>query len=207
MRSHILVILFLLLAAALGSGRPGPARADIYSFVDKEGVLHFSNVPNDQRYRVCLHTRKPIGPTVPAPGHVKSYEPIIQSACRRFGVDTDLVRAVIKAESNFDCLAVSPRGAQGLMQLMPQTAQEMSVFNPFDPIENIHGGVRYLKQLLSRFSGNVSLALAAYNAGPEKVMDKKQIPMIKETQDYVRRVLTYLRSYKGKSDYQENSVL
>lgn len=198
--------MFLLLLTALSVVRPASALADIYSFVDSEGVLHFTNVPNDNRYRVFLRTYKSLKQT-PYAGDVKKYDPIIHAACQRFGVDRDLVRAVIKAESSFNYRAISPKGAQGLMQLMPQTAQEMSVFDPFDPVENIYGGVRYLKQLLSRFDGKLPLALAAYNAGPEKVADQKQIPMIKETQDYVQRVLMYFQNYKKKCGYQGDNVL
>ncbi|MDQ7837563.1 MAG: transglycosylase SLT domain-containing protein [Thermodesulfobacteriota bacterium] len=210
MRANALrTVLFLLFLTILTIAGPISAWADIYCFTDSEGVVHFTDVPNDERYRVFLRTRKTIERTSYAAlsGDIKRYDPVIHAACRRFGVDTNLVRAIIKAESNFNYLALSPKGARGLMQLMPQTAQEMSVFDIFDPAENIYGGVKYLKRLLGMFDGNIPLALAAYNAGPDRVGNRRQIPMIKETQDYVQRVLLYFRNYKNRYGYQENKML
>ncbi|MEW5949607.1 MAG: transglycosylase SLT domain-containing protein [Thermodesulfobacteriota bacterium] len=204
-------VLFLLFLTILTIAGPISAQADIYCFTDSEGVVHFTDVPNDERYRVFLRTGKTMERTsysyAALSGDIKRYDPVIHAACRRFGVDTNLVRAIIKAESNFNYLALSPKGARGLMQLMPQTAQEMAVFDIFDPAENIYGGVKYLKRLLGMFDGNIPLALAAYNAGPDRVGNRKQIPMIKETQDYVQRVLLYFRNYKNRYGYQENKML
>lgn len=207
MRTDALPAIFLLLLTSFLLVSTVPASADVYSFVDSEGIIHFTNVPSDTRYRVFLRTTRPLVRTWPVSSDVQRYNPIIQTVCRQFGMDTDLVRAVIKAESNFNHLAVSPKGAQGLMQLTPQTAQEMAVFDPFDPTQNILGGVKYLKQLLGLFDGNIPLALAAYNAGPDRVTERKQIPMIKETQDYVQKVLRYLQHYKKKHGYQGDNVL
>lgn len=133
-------------------------------------------------------------------GYVKNpqeYEPIINSCALQYGVDKSLIKAVIHAESGYNPNAVSSKGARGLMQLMPKTAQGLKVANTFDPEENIRGGVRYLRFLLDTCKGDVSLALAAYNAGLSKVAQYGGIPPYGETQNYVSRVLSYQRSYQN----------
>ena len=120
----------------------------------------------------------------------------IDSAATKYGVDKDLIRAVMKQESSFNPIAISKSGAQGLMQLMPGTADALSVKNPFDIIQNINGGVQYLKDQLTNFKGNVNLALAAYNAGPNSVVENGGIPPYAETQDYVQKVNEYYNQYK-----------
>ncbi|MGQ9524910.1 MAG: lytic transglycosylase domain-containing protein [Armatimonadota bacterium] len=127
------------------------------------------------------------------------YDQAITEASRRYGVDELLVRAVIRAESNFNPRAVSRMGAVGLMQLMPGTARALGVSDPFDPEMNVDGGVRYLRQQLDRF-GDVALALAAYNAGPGAVERYGGVPPYPETQRYIQRVLSYLREYQGQVD-------
>jgi soluble lytic murein transglycosylase-like protein len=124
------------------------------------------------------------------------FEPIINSCALQYGVDKSLVKAVIHAESGYDPNAVSAKGASGLMQLMPNTARSLNVSNSFDPAENIRGGVRYLKFLLDTFRGDVSLALAAYNAGLSRVAQYGGIPPYMETRNYVDRVLQYRKTYQ-----------
>ena len=111
-------------------------------------------------------------------------------------VDPLLIKAIIKAESDFDQYAVSRSGAQGLMQLMPATARDLQVGNPFDPAENISGGTRYFRTLLNSYEGDLSLSLAAYNAGPGRVAKKGPLPRIRETREYVRRVIRNYHSYQ-----------
>ena len=168
-----------------------PGRAEIYRFEDSAGVIHFSNVPTDPRYRLLSREKSSPRRRVPI-------LTVIDRVSREYGVDPALVRAVVKAESNFDPDAVSYLGAQGLMQLMPQTAMIYNVQDPFDPEENITGGVRYLKRLLTLFPQEISLALAAYHAGEKTVFKVGGIPPIVQTQRYVKRVLKFYRQYRGE---------
>lgn len=163
-----------------------PVRADIYRYVDEDGVIHFSNVPTNCRYRLYAKETKLDYKT-----YFDRYDPIIRDASRKHGVDSSLVKAVIRAESDFDKHAVSKAGAQGLMQLMPETAEKLAVKDCFDPGENIHGGVRYLKRQLQNFQNDVPLALAAYNAGESAVRKYGRIPPYDETRTFVARVLRY----------------
>ena len=169
--------------------------ADIYRYVDNDGVYHFTNVRTNVHYTLYIKT-----PRRTPSAYIKEYEGIIVQASRRFGVDASLVKAVIKAESDFDHRAVSSKGAKGLMQLMPQTSDAMAVENPFDPEENIFGGTRYLSLLLERFDNDKKLALAAYNAGPEKVEANNGIPPIPETEGFVEKVLNYYQTYNTETE-------
>jgi soluble lytic murein transglycosylase-like protein len=171
--------------------------ADLYTFIDEEGNTYYTNIPGEGRMRVPLPVKKAISePLFKHSQNGEAYEPMIVTASQRYSVDPNLVRAVIKAESNFNHRAVSPKGALGLMQLMPETAHKMTVTNPFNPEENIQGGVRYLSELLHLFNWNLPLALAAYNAGPERVIGRNEIPPIEETRNYVKRVRMYYRDFK-----------
>jgi soluble lytic murein transglycosylase-like protein len=127
---------------------------------------------------------------------VTKYDHLIRAASRKYALDPALVKAVIHAESKFDPQAVSPRGAVGLMQLDPVTVKELKISDPFNPKYNIYGGVRYLRGLLDTFEGDKHLALAAYNAGPNRVHRHRGIPPFKDTKKYLTRVLRYLDYYK-----------
>jgi len=172
---------------------PAGAQAAIYTFVDERGTVHFTNVPNDSRYRPTAIRPRFLGGRAARAGDPRLYEAHIQKAASRYAMDPLLIKAVIKTESNFDCQAVSSQGAKGLMQLMPGTAADLNVCNPFDPQENIFGGTNYLRQMMARFGGNLRLALAAYNAGPAKVEAAQGIPLIPETQEYVSKVIQHYR--------------
>ncbi len=174
-----------------------PARATLYSFVDENGVTHYTNVPSDPRFRKVPGSSPP---TVGRPGSgsvaAERYETEIARFADNHGVDSALVKAVIKAESNYDNRAISRAGAQGLMQLMPETARLRNVDNPFNPEQNIDGGVRHLKYLLSTF-GDTKLALAAYNAGENAVRRYNGVPPFPETKNYVSTVLSLYGRYSG----------
>jgi soluble lytic murein transglycosylase-like protein len=135
------------------------------------------------------------------------YNRIIKKKSDKYRIESSLLKAVIKVESNWNSEAVSHAGAMGLMQLMPTTAKELKITNPFNPEDNIDGGARYLRYLLDKFNGNLSYALAAYNAGPTRVKQHKGIPPIKETQQYVKRVLSLYNDetsmYTGQSQQSE----
>ena len=175
--------------------------ADIYKYEDDEGVLHFTDAPTDRRFKIfmrdikrdrLLRTNFRLSPCT---GNPAEFESIINSCSLQYGVDKSLVKAVIHAESGYDPNAVSSKGAGGLMQLMPKTAESLKVSNTFDPKENISGGVRYLRFLLDTFKGDVPLALAAYNAGLSRVAQYGGIPPYVETRNYVDKVLQYRKQY------------
>ena len=175
---------------------PFSASADIYRYVDANGTIHFTNVPTDKRFKLYI----PSGNFCRFRFNSSNYEPIIREIANKYQVDYNLVRAIIKAESDFNPSAMSPKGAQGIMQLMPATAEDMSVKNVFSPRDNIEGGVKYLRRLLNIFNNDLRLAVAAYNAGENAVIGcNYDIPPYNETQEYVRRVFSYLRSYKNGS--------
>jgi len=173
--------------------------AAVHVYRDKQGTLLFTNVPTRPGYRPFLFLR-----TYASQLHGNEsaeFDRLIQLACVRYGVEFALVKAVIKAESAFDPLALSRAGARGLMQLMPETAAMHGVADIHSPRENIEGGVRHLRLLLERFEGDTALALAAYNAGAGAVDRYNGVPPYQETQEYVRRVLRYRESYRGRNAF------
>jgi soluble lytic murein transglycosylase len=169
--------------------------ADIYMYIDANGVMHFTNTPtsNDHEYKVYIKERASVSRNFNA---TNKYDRFITDAAEQTGVDSHLLKAMIKAESDFDPRAVSRKGAMGLMQIMPENFKMLDLKNPFDPWENIKAGARYFQQLHKRFNGQLALSLAAYNAGPTAVDHYKSIPPYQETEEYVRRVLRYYRTFK-----------
>lgn len=164
----------------------------MYGYVDADGTSHFTDAPTRTTYRWLPAFGLPPGANLDR----GQYAELINTIAAEQGVDPGLVKAIIRAESNFNQRAVSRKGAQGLMQLMPGTAGRYAVGNTFDPAENIRGGVRYLRFLQDRFPGRLHLAVAAYNAGENAVVRHGGIPPYAETRQYVSRVL---RFYDGPS--------
>ena len=176
--------------------------AGIYRYVDENGVIHFTNCPRDPKFKLYIRESKE---DVGNDNHSSSfsyikdsnqYDSLISELSKKYQVDFALIKAMIRAESGFNPFAVSRKGAKGLMQLMPETALRMNVSNSFNPRENIEGGVRYFKYLLSLFNDDLRLSLAAYNAGENVVGELRSIPPYRETVDYVKKVLSYYQSYR-----------
>ena len=198
-RTTLMIVLMLIILAAVLS-IPAASDADIYRYVDKEGIIHLTNVPTQTgvKYALILRERRVLLRVNPR--DINMYDHLITQAAAKYKLDSALVKAVIKAESNFNHQAVSRKGARGLMQLMPATASSLQVHDSFHPEKNIDGGVRYLRYLLNVFRGDLSLALAAYNAGEKAVVKYNyRIPPYRETQDYVQRVMSYLDHYRSLS--------
>ena len=187
----VVALTVVVLAAAV----PAP-RADIYMYRDANGVMHFTNTPVSAKYRIYVRSSQPRWR--PSPGS-RRYDRIIQDASQRYGVDFSLLKAIIRAESSFNPVAVSRKGARGLMQIMPENFNTLEIQDPFDPRQNIMGGARYFRTLLDRYQGKLALTLAAYNAGPTAVDRYQRIPPFVETQDYVEKVLRYYRYYKSNT--------
>ncbi|MDO8785499.1 MAG: lytic transglycosylase domain-containing protein [Syntrophales bacterium] len=193
-------VLFSILFLIIGFVFPSLSLTDIYKSVDKEGVIHLTNVPTDVNAQYVLVLKeKRVQFNTGLGKDVEMYDLVITKAAKKYNVDSALIKAVIKAESNFNPWAISRVGARGLMQLMPATASSLEVQDSFHPEKNIEGGVRYLRYLLDLFNGDLPLALAAYNAGEGTVARyNNSIPPYQETQTYIRRVLDYFNKYSSR---------
>lgn len=185
-----------------------PGWADIYAYTAPDGALSLSNVPTDEGYRVLIAAPKEaaVAPSARvAEPRVKSslagkagYDQLVDEVSRTYGLESALLHAVISVESRYNPKAKSRKGAAGLMQLMPGTAKRYGVTDRFDPLQNLEGGARYLRDLLRMFDNNVSLTLAAYNAGERAVAKYgNRVPPYRETLDYVPRVLDFYRQYQA----------
>jgi hypothetical protein len=177
------------------------ANADIYRYVDDDDIVHFTDAPTDKRFKVFMRDLKKDKELRTKLKYASSvnpaeYEQLIKTCSDKYGVNSCLVKAVINAESGYNPNAVSSKGASGLMQLMPDTAKSLKVADRFNPKDNVEGGVKYLRFLLDTFKGDISLAVAAYNAGLNKVAKYGGIPPYNETRTYVSRVLSYMKSYQ-----------
>jgi len=193
---------------------PCVASADIYQYTDKDGVVHIVNsAPHGVNAQLLVRggnaprSGAPIvAPSDHDPARFTRFDEWIRQACTLYQIPEQLVRAVIKVESDYDPRAISIAGARGLMQLMPDTAERMQVRDIDNPRENIFGGVRLLRILANAFNGDLSLTIAAYNAGPDAVMRHGGIPPFEQTKNYVVKVTSYYRRYRSIPDIVEASV-
>ena len=187
--------IFVLSAVIILMALVASVQADIYMYIDDNGVMHFTNTPtsNQHEYKVYIKERASVSTKFHT---TDKFDKLISNASKEFNVDSRLLKAMIKAESDFDPRAISRKGAMGLMQIMPENFKMLDLQNPFDPWQNIRAGAHYFQQLYERFNGKLALSLAAYNAGPTAVDRYKRIPPYKETEEYVSRVLRYYRTFK-----------
>ena len=183
----------MIISAGLTLLSPSIPYADIYMYRDQNGVLHFTNVPTSPKYQIYIRERRVRRLKTNAS---RRYDHLIIRASEKHGVSFSLLKAIIKAESDFNPKAVSKRGAMGLMQIMPENVRLLHIKDPFDPWENIMGGTRYFKEMLRRYPGRLPLAIAAYNAGPQAVDRYNNIPPFPETRQYVKKVLRYYKAFK-----------
>jgi soluble lytic murein transglycosylase-like protein len=196
-KDEVTMQLFLLVPLLIILSIASPASADIYKYEDAQGVIHLTNVPTESGVKYILIMReKRILLDRKLGDNMSQYDDLIIKASEKHKIEPALIKAIIKAESNFNHRAVSPKGARGLMQLMPATASSLQVQDSFHPENNIEGGVRYLRYLLNYFNGNLPLALAAYNAGENAVIRHRGVPPYRETQVYIQRVLSYLDKFR-----------
>ena len=197
--------LIALLMTAGGFLAPQPVSAEMYKFTDENGIVHYTNVRPVNRKNVTTFSFPCYASDTSCnqldwesiPLNRTAFDVEIQSAAQDYRVDESLIRAIIHAESAYQPDALSPRGAQGLMQLMPATQEELEIVDVFDPLNNIEGGTLYLSRLLDQFDQRMELAAAAYNAGPDAVLQHGGIPPYKETREYVRRVKILYRRYRS----------
>jgi soluble lytic murein transglycosylase len=192
------IFIITLLVGCCVLGRTSAAWAGLYSYVDEKGRIYLTDRPDNPKYKLVVETQ------------VKedNFDFFIAKFAKKYKIDPLLIKAVIKVESDFEVGALSGKGAQGLMQLMPQTARHLAVEDVWNPHHNIEGGVKYLRKMLDKFDDKLPLALAAYNAGPNNVKRYGGIPPYPETQRFVQRVIKYYRYYKIEKDaiyvYEDN---
>jgi soluble lytic murein transglycosylase-like protein len=187
------ILAFVIALGLCGSVDPAGAAKQLYRYVDSSGVVHFADRQKDEHY---VAIARPSGISYHRMAQTRVYDTVIMAASLTHGVPAALVKAVIAAESAFDTRAVSPKGAMGLMQLMPGTAADLGVREPFRAADNVQGGTRYLRTLHDRY-GDWTRTLAAYNAGPTAVDRHRGVPPYRETREYVERVLSYYRRFHG----------
>jgi len=197
MKYLVILLILLLLIFALSC----VAYADIYKYVDQNGIICYTDSPLDRRANKIHKDTSDSARLQPQASRnsthqTTDYHRIVREKAVNYNLDPSLIKAVIQTESNWNDHAISNKGAMGLMQLMPSTANDLNVQNPFDPEENIEGGTKYLRYLLERFNGDLTLALAAYNAGPKTVEKFGCVPPISETRQYVEKVLA---RYNGRT--------
>lgn len=186
LKAALIVVLFIIYAI--------PVTADIYKYVDENGIKHFTDSPKKEEFILYFKNHKK-EEQKKNPSHI--YDDIILKASRKNGISFSLIKALIKVESDFNPDAVSKVGAKGLMQLMPVNIKNLKIKDPFNPYENIMGGSYYFRKVLDKFNGKLSLALAAYNAGPTIVAKYNTIPPYRETRKFVKNVLKYNYQYKN----------
>lgn len=200
---------WVLLSAVLGVlCVPGSGRADIYRYVDRDGVIHYTNVQHEGRgWQQIYRGGRRTGPAVLQarsgggrydPERFSRYDAYIREAALLYQLPESFIRAVMKVESNFYHDVISPKGAMGLMQLMPETAAVMGVLDAFDPRQNVLGGARFLRVLANEFNGDLVLTVAAYNAGQNAVRKHRGIPPFDETRRYVRKVLRHYYTFRAE---------
>jgi len=186
------------------------ARADIYQFTDDDGVVHYTNVPERKgkaAWKRLYHVDKSGKPTAHEveepdenedPKREQPFTPFIKEAAQLYSLPEAFLRAIVLVESNFTADVISEAGAMGLMQLMPETAKDMGVFDGFDPRQNVLGGARFLRVLANRFQGDLVLTVAAYNAGPGAVEHYRGVPPYEQTRLYVQRVMEHYYAFRQR---------
>ena len=206
-RVRLLSVVSILFVSVLCIGFLHPALANIYAYTANDGTVNLSNVPADGRYTLLVSAQDGRSAAAAATDLSKQpsdmvnkvlYDMAVDEVARTYGVESALLHAVISVESRYSPKAVSKKGAAGLMQLMPVITKHYGVADPLDPVQNLHGGARYLRDLLKIYNNDTSLALAAYNAGPSAVTKYgNRIPPYRETMNYVPRVLGFYRRYQA----------
>lgn len=191
-----LILKIILIIALFGA----VAEADIYKYEDENGVVYYTDFPLNKRAERIMRSPGSKKEEIPVKSNKdQDFSRIVSEKANKYNIDPSLVHAVIKVESNGNPYAVSRKGAKGLMQLLPSTASDLGVTDPFDPEDNIDGGARYLRYLMDKFGGDLTLALAAYNAGPKIVEKIGDVPRIPETKQYVKKVLSHYKDVSSTS--------